>query len=365
MSAECTEVDPLRQFIDELCNQERLASRPIYLTLQKLRIVLNPDRFLPTEAKTASAQLEENAKDKVHLDGGLAAVFVSIQQGKKMVKMCEQHVNANAKDIELFTKLESMIARTDKFVEDNANNYKNNLDSCLDLLLDTLKLIKTFAQKDDVSSPSDFINKVNQGVSRLIGIYCETFVSVASEWFQISEVTFSSSQKFAPLPALHTGKIEEILQYKQVIDSMAIHDLQAMVSLPKEMIASDKLVNQHTPADTVESLQRSKAFSKFQSDYGGCLAAKNASIIASMEKFGLLLSSISCSKVKSDIEVQKEALGRLVFKAGLFILAKGCCNSLTFIVVACFQDYHFFLSVISLIDLIVWGVVIVSVYDDE
>ena len=318
---------PLRGFVSHLatCKYERA----IALSIEKINIAINPKEFVPTIVMNAVKQLQENAKDQIHVDAGLAAVFLGVTQGKTILKLALEYAEASGEEMQTITAIQNSIGDLERFkkkCEDGSPLEDSEFQKCMTA---SIKLLKAVGQRELGQATKNYLQEAKDTVQEMALFYCTDFVRTnAVPWFS----TFSRGHVLpdvpAPVPPMYVKELSQMASDKAMFIDTARDFLSATSSLQTHILELDSICRKKANGslDTVSALRKAEEFNTFITQTGVPLLQKVPMLQEPLHKTKQIVIALGGEKVNEEASKSAISLGRLVSKASSeVVIKKNCC----------------------------------------
>ena len=285
------------------------------LTFQNIIIILESDKYVPTEISKAVSAIQDIAEKRE--DPGLAAVLLGLAQGKTLLKQARTYADQLSQKLAFLQTLCNLSEKTTEFTIPNefcckwsemANVFNQG---CLELI--------ELQNNPATESSRGVISTYRKSLGDFAISVCSSFGNhTASQWVEDMKSKWDSQEAISPCPKLDllpaTAKYNslgsgpcEVLQL--------VSQLQTSMGLLHESWTKSK----DGSLDTETAINSAKQFESFLKESGPRLVYLKHLPITALDSLAIMKKSmhaLSESRVSKAAAVHAESLGEVMCKAG-------------------------------------------------
>eukprot|EP00435_Cladocopium_sp_Y103_P016856 s1823_g4.t1 len=292
----------------------------ISLTIEKFSAVLCPHKVPPKRIIEATEGLRDTASNSIHSDGGLAAVIVSVSQGKALLKQSRDLAEKGQSEI---TFLDGVVKVKDELLEicsKHEAGEKIDAASCITKAAECLQLVHENMAKANSEAAKGLIEEAKGALSGCAKSYSYSYLAnTACPWFTASASSFKGDSAVAPLPPLHTKELSEMLgSKKQYWTADALKFLKAASALQTQMTGLFSLLSggsESKPVDAHQALKCGKEFEEFMASQAWFLPKSDEKVMESLQGMSELLALVGGQSMQREVHTHKVRLAKLMAKA--------------------------------------------------
>ncbi len=304
-------------------SSEPKLDQPIHHTLQMIGVVLQPEKQFPPKLSEAVSELQQLAQAKNHADGGIAAVFSGIKQGKSLLKAAKDKSTEGDKDSAKISKVaEHMdaVALAVEKIPASSTEVDFDWDTRLKVGMDALDACMSLGK--DNSNSKSIMTETKKKLGDFFGTLCRAYIlGPVKLWLATSVKSHREQKSFANVQAVksdETRKMETCLYIPKDVSQLCgiVADLQELI--PKMQTVTCKSAAAEDKQSAVDVVKVVDAFFKFgQSKWAqlSLMGLTDSEMKTNFGAIGFIAKSLLDELVSSDTASVSLSIGDSIAKA--------------------------------------------------